>query len=160
MFRKPEMGSVVHAKSLTADKVKVTGALSIETVGYYSDEPDSQAFPVPGLTTLYSTKGNYVALVSSLDNIGLVRTLKKAMRSTDQIAVYSMTAPASIPGVDWSDHRSYWPEGIPALMVTDTAPNRNPNYHRASDTADTLDYQRMAALTNALFEGIWVLTTP
>ncbi len=160
VFRKPDMGSAIHAKSLTADKVNVTGALSIETVGFYSDEPDSQFFPVPGLGSLYSTRGNYIALVTSLDNIGLVRKLKKAMRAADQIAVYSMTAPSKIPGVDWSDHRSYWPEGIPALMVTDTAPNRNPNYHEATDTPNTLDYQRMAALTNALFEGIWVLTTP
>ena len=42
-------------------------------------------------------------------------------------------------------------------MVTDTAPNRNPNYHRASDTPDTLNYARMAALTNALFEALWQL---
>ena len=159
MFRTELMGSVIHAKAVVAAHVNVSAALAIETVGYYSDEPDSQHFPLAGLGTLYSTTGNYVALVSNLDNIGLVRKLKQAMKSTGSIAVFSMTAPSSIPGVDWSDHRSYWAQGIPALMVTDTAPNRNPNYHRASDTPDTLDYPRMAALTNALFEGIWVLSS-
>lgn len=156
-FRSEQMGSVIHAKSLAAAKVNVTAALSIETVGYYRDEPESQSFPVPGLATLYSTKGNYIALVANLNNIALVRTLKQAMRSTDTIEVFSMTAPSSIPGVDWSDHRSYWAQHMPAVMVTDTAPNRNPNYHQDSDTPDTLDYQRMAGVTNALFEGVWVL---
>ena len=159
MFRKPQMGSVIHAKSLTADKVNVTAALSIETVGYYTDEPDSQYFPVPGMAQLYSTQGNYVALVADFKNAGLTRTLKRAMRATEGIGVHSMSAPASVPGVDWSDHRSYWAEGMPGLMVTDSAPNRNPNYHKVSDTPNTLDYKRMALLTNALFEGIWVLTT-
>ncbi len=157
VFRESEMGSHQHAAMLDQTGVKVSAALSIETVGYFTDEEGSQHFPLPGLSALYSTRGNYVALVSNLANISLVRRVKKAMRSADAIEVYSMTAPASVPGIDWSDHANYWPYGIPALMVTDTAPNRNPNYHRASDTPDTLNYARMAALTNALFEALWQL---
>ncbi|HVG90014.1 MAG TPA: M28 family peptidase, partial [Alphaproteobacteria bacterium] len=58
--------------------------------------------------------------------------------------------PAAIPGVGWSDHWSFWQEGYPAIMVTDTAPFRNPNYHQPTDKADTLDYDRMARVVHGL----------
>ena len=58
--------------------------------------------------------------------------------------------PAAIPGVGWSDHWSFWQEGYPAVMVTDTAFFRNPHYHKTSDTPDTLDYPRMAKVVAGL----------
>jgi len=156
-FRSPHMGSAVHAAALKKEGTRVIAALSIETVGYYRDEPGTQHFPVDALGALYSTTGNYVALVSNLDNVSLVRQVKSAMLSVKRISVRSINAPVVIPGIDWSDHRSYWAQGMPALMVTDTAPNRNPAYHEPSDTPDTLDYKRMAAVTEALFEAVWQL---
>lgn len=153
----PGMGSVAHADALAAEAVPVVAALSIETVGYYRDEEGTQHFPVPLVGALYPSAGNFVALVSNLDNTRLVRTVKRAMRSTGRIPVYSMNGPALVEGIDWSDHRNFWRHGWPALMVTDTAPNRNPNYHQPTDTPDTLSYPRMARLTEALFEAVWVL---
>ncbi len=158
IFRTANMGSVVHATSLERSGVKVRAALSIETVGYYRSEPGTQHFPVPFMSALYSDRGNYIALVSNLGNAGLVRDLKRAMRATRTIAVHSFNAPEWIPGIDWSDHASYWQHGFPAVMVTDSAPNRNPNYHRDTDTPDTLSYPHMARLTEALFEGVWALS--
>lgn len=35
-------------------------------------------------------------------------------------------------------------------MVTDTAPFRNPHYHRPSDKPETLDYDRLARVTSGL----------
>ena len=61
-----------------------------------------------------------------------------------------LAAPFWLTGVGWSDHWSFWREGYRALMVTDTAFFRNPNYHSADDTPDTLDYLRLAALTEGL----------
>ncbi len=55
-----------------------------------------------------------------------------------------VAAPASITGIGWSDHGSYWQEGYPALMVTDTAPFRYPYYHMPGDTPDRVDYERLA----------------
>ncbi len=153
------MGSVIHANALAASQIPVIGVLSVETVGFYSDEEDSQHFPLPGLSSLYSSTGNYITLVSDVDNVPLVRAVKQAMQSTRGIAVHSINAPHLVQGIDWSDHRSYWPHGFRALMVTDTARNRNANYHEPTDTPDTLNYERMAAVTNALFEAMWVLTT-
>jgi len=40
-----------------------------------------------------------------------------------------------------SDHSTFWDQGFPALMVTDTAFLRNPNYHLVSDTMETLNFE-------------------
>jgi hypothetical protein len=65
-----------------------------------------------------------------------------------------LSAPALIPGVDFSDHRSFWKFGYPAFMITDTAFYRNPNYHSAGDTPDTLDYARSAEIISGLYKAL------
>ena len=64
---------------------------------------------------------------------------------------YSYASPPLLPGVDYSDHLNYWNEGYPAFMITDTAFQRNPNYHLATDTYETLDYGRMAKVVEAVY---------
>jgi hypothetical protein len=54
------------------------------------------------------------------------------------------------PHVFRSDHAPFWAEGIPALMETDTAEFRNPNYHKPTDTPDTLDYRFMTEVARLL----------
>ena len=159
-FRTLSMGSYVHAKSLADAKVKVRGALSLETMGYFRDDEGSQHFPVPGLSLLYSTRANYLAVVGNLGQIGLTRQVKSAMQSASPLQIFSINAPVAIPGIDFSDHLNYWRFGYPAVMVTDTAFNRNDNYHSATDTADTLDYLRLAQGTAGVFEAIWRMTQP
>ena len=84
-------------------------------------------------------------------------SLKKvliAMRGTTDLPVVSISAPPFVAGIDFSDHLNYWPYGIHALMITDTALYRNKNYHEAGDTADTLDYDKMAKVVIGVFEAI------
>ncbi len=157
-FRTELMGSYVHAKALADAKVKVRGAISLETMGYFRDDEGSQHFPVPGLSLLYSTRASYLAVVGNLGQIGLTRTVKSAMQSASPLAIFSINAPVAIPGIDFSDHLNYWRFGYPAVMVTDTAFNRNANYHAATDTADTLDYARLAQATDGVFEAVWRLS--
>ena len=59
-----------------------------------------------------------------------------------------------IPGVDFSDHRWFWKLGFEAVMLTDTAFYRNPNYHGPGDTADTLDYGKMAQVVEGLVRAV------
>ncbi len=59
-----------------------------------------------------------------------------------------------IPGVDWSDHWSFWREGYPAVMITDTAFYRNPFYHDSMDTLETLDFNRIAQVVQGLYHAI------
>jgi len=67
------------------------------------------------------------------------------------LPVYSISAPSIVPGIDFSDHRNYWRVGYDAVMITDTAFYRNRNYHTARDTADTLDYGRMAMVVQGVY---------
>ena len=55
---------------------------------------------------------------------------------------------------DASDHRNYWSHGWKAVVVTDTAFLRNPNYHTRGDTADTLDYERMARVVDGVLNAV------
>ncbi len=76
------------------------------------------------------------------------------MQGRTPLPVYSVRAPAAVPGVDFSDHKNYWPHGINALMITDTAFYRNDAYHTLDDTADRLDFTRMAEVVVGVFETI------
>ncbi len=158
-FRTDHMGSAVHARSLAAQQTPVRAMFSLEMLGCFTDAPDTQTYPVGALSLLYPTTGNFIAVVGSLSDPGLVRTIKRAMRGASELPVESINAPRSIRGIDFSDHRSYWDLGYPAVMVTDTAFFRNPRYHTAHDTADTLDYRRMAEVARGVYAAVLALTT-
>jgi hypothetical protein len=96
--------------------------------------------------------------VGKLGQGSLVRKIKKAMKRATPLPVESINAPTSLPGVDLSDHRNYWAAGYPAVMITDTAFFRNPNYHRASDTPETLDYRRMGMVVEGVYGAVKALT--
>jgi hypothetical protein len=153
-FGTPHMGSVVHAQSLRQDGIPVRAMLSLEMIGYFSDAPDSQNFPVSLLRVFYPSQGNFIAVVGSLGEGNLARRVKRLMTETSSLPVYSINAPRFLPGVDFSDHLSYWKEGYPALMITDTAFYRNRNYHTANDTAEKLDYRRMAMVVAGVYAAV------
>lgn len=143
-FRTDNMGSAVHARSLRKANVEVRAMISIEMIGYFSDAPGSQQLPSFILKPFYPSVGNFIAVIGDLNSFGLTRKVKRAMKGASSLPVYSLNGPQFIPGVDFSDHVSYWDQDYPALMVTDTAFFRNLAYHTAEDTADRLDYKKMA----------------
>jgi Zn-dependent M28 family amino/carboxypeptidase len=153
-FRTEHMGSAWHARSLRAAGREVRLMVSLEMIGCFSDAPGSQRFPVPGLDLLYPDRGNFIALVSRISakgELGATRRAKALMAGATDLAVHSINAPPLLKGIDFSDHLSYWAQGYPALMVTDTAFFRNANYHQAGDTHETLDYARMAKVVQGVF---------
>jgi hypothetical protein len=152
-FMTKEMGSYVHAKFLRDSKVKVKGMISLEMIGFYSDALNSQIYPLPFMKLFYPSKGNFIGVVGNFASSGLVRYVRDRMRAAD-IDVESLKAPSCLIGVDFSDHRNYWKFGYPAVMITDTAFYRNPNYHSASDTIDTLNFDRMKEVVKGLY---WAL---
>lgn len=159
-FGTEQMGSALHAKSLGEHKARLRGVIVLEMVGYFSNALGSQSYPVPLLRLLYPSRGNFIGVASRWDQGAWVKAVKVAMKGTTDLPVYSIRAPASLPGTDYSDHRNYWPHGIPALMVTDTAFYRNKAYHSAEDTADRLDYPRMSQVAVAVFAAINTLSAP
>ena len=134
--------------------------VALEMIGCFRDEPWSQQYPIPLLYAIYPIRGNYIAVVGNLEQRGLIRALKCGMQRATDLPVWSASLPRQMPGVDFSDHRSYWEFGYPAVMVTDTAFNRNPAYHQRGDTWDKLDYERMADVVTGLYGALKTWGTP
>jgi len=143
------MGSRQYSRRSRQRGENVVAMLSVETIGYYSDAPGSQRHPFP-LNFFYPSTGNFVAFVSNLSSRSLLHATIASFRRHARIPSEGVAAPAWIPGVDWSDHWSFWQEGWPALMVTDTAPYRYPHYHTSEDTPDKVDYERTARVVAGL----------
>lgn len=156
-FRGPDMGSWHSARTSRERGEALRAMLSLEMLGYYRDEPGSQRYPPP-LAFLYPDRANFIGFVGDLGSRELVHKVIAAFRRHAQFPSEGVAAPAIIPGVDWSDHWSFRKHGYPAMMVTDTAFNRYPHYHEPSDTADKLDYERMARVTLGLAATLRELT--
>src|SRR5262249_39377669 len=128
-----DMGSRVYARSCRARGDDVVAMLSLETLGCYSDAPRSQRYPLPILRAFYPSQGDFVAFVGDTSSRALVREAIGAFREHASIPSEGAALPGWIPGVGWSDHRSFWEKGYRAIMVTDTAPFRYAHYHTALD---------------------------
>ncbi len=148
------MGSSVHAKSLYDSKVKITVAISLEMLGYFTDKPDSQKYPLPVLNFFYPDKGNFISIVGMLGSGKIIKNIKSYMKEVSNIDIQSLTSPIIIPGISLSDHRSYWKYNYKAVMITDTALYRNPNYHEKTDTIDTLDFYRMKEVVKGVYWAV------
>lgn len=153
-FRTNGMGSAVHAESLRKQNVRVKAMISLEMIGYFSDKPKSQHFPAAILQALYPSHGNFIAVAGRVSDGLLARRVKAAMTGASPLPVFSINAPSFIPGIDFSDQVNYWNAGYRALMITDTAFYRNPNYHTEHDTAEKLDYKRMAMVVAGVFAAV------
>ncbi|MES2889316.1 MAG: M28 family peptidase [Pseudomonadota bacterium] len=150
-FGTEHMGSAWHVRSLVEAQRSVEWMLSLEMIGYFTEAPGSQRYPLSAMRWLYPDRGNFIGLVGNLGSGVQSRRLKAVMAGATDMPVVSVNAPRWLPGIDLSDHRNYWSAGMPAWMLTDTAFYRNPNYHRSGDTADTLDYVRMAKVVQMVY---------
>ncbi len=148
-FQTGAMGSRVYAGRCRQRNENVVAAVSLETIGYYSDAPGSQRYP-PLLSAVYPTTGNFLGFVGNLRSRPLVDQMTGAFRRHARFPSEKGALPSGLPGVGWSDHWSFWQEGYPAVMVTDTAMYRYPHYHLASDTPDKIDYDRLARVVDGL----------
>ena len=148
-YHSDAMGSRRYTRRARERGENIVAMFSLETIGYYSGEPGSQRYPFP-LGFFYPSTGNFIAFVSNLSSRALLHEALASFRRHAAFPSEGVAAPAVIPGVDWSDHWSFWQEGWPALMVTDTAPYRYPHYHTAQDTPDKVDYDRTARVVTGL----------
>lgn len=148
-FFSAEMGSYVYAAHCKARGDKVIAMLSLETMGYYSDERNSQKYPPP-LDEQYPDTGNFIAFVTRTEDEKLVSRVAATFRGASPFPCEVGAMPAQMEGVAYSDHWSFWQHGFPALMVTDTAMFRYPHYHTLQDTPDKIDYDRLARVTEGL----------
>ncbi len=148
------MGSSHYAASLRQAGIAVHGMICLEMVGYFSDIPGSQSYPLPFFKLKYPSAGNYISFVGNVRSRDFTVHTAKGFRSGTDLPVMTLNAPAVVFGIDFSDHWAFNKFGYPALMVTDTAFYRNPHYQKASDTLDRLDYPRMAKVVEGLAAAV------
>ena len=154
-FNTQNMGSAIHADSLKKQGIPIRLMISLEMIGCFKDDINSQEYPLNFLKLLYPSSRNFIVVIGKPDSGSDVRFVKRAMRKASSLPVYSFNAPPDyVPGIDWSDHLNYWNNGYPAVMVTDTSFLRNKNYHTKNDTADTLDYARMSQVVTDVYATV------
>ena len=149
-FQTPQMGSAVYANAARVRGEHIIGMLSLETMGYYSNERGSQQYPAEAMRDLYHDVGNFIGFVANEESRELLECAARAFTRRAATPLEAAALPAALPGTSWSDHWSFWQAGYAALMVTDTAPWRYPWYHTANDTLDKIDFEKLADVVDGL----------
>jgi aminopeptidase YwaD len=141
------LGSRQMASDLAEAGTDVAGMVSLEMIGYSAGQEDDSFIGVPN---------DYVATVGDPQSEHLARVFGAAHYEylLNRFAPAAVIDPAAFGDVLRSDHAPFWAEGFPALLVTDTANFRNPNYHQASDTIDTLDFGYLSDSVKATLTGL------
>ncbi len=130
---------------------RFSGMISLEMLGFCSHEAGSQNYPPYVDASQYPDSGDFIAVVGNEPSATLAHSLADTMdRAVPPLAVEKLVVPGrgdQFREVTLSDHFPFWENNIPAVMVTDTAFLRNPNYHQPSDTLDTLDIEFIGQVT-------------
>jgi Zn-dependent M28 family amino/carboxypeptidase len=149
-------GSRLYAEGCRARNENIVGMISLETIGYYTDAPDSQQYPFP-FNLFYPTTGNFLAFVGNTDSRAFVHHTIGAFRNSAQFPSRGVAAPSFFGDTGRSDHVYFWRNNYPAMMITDTANFRYAHYHKPTDTADKIDYDRLARVTVGLARAVSVM---
>jgi hypothetical protein len=148
-FQTESMGSRRYAVMASKLNQKIAGMVSLETLGCYYSAPGSQQYPF-GVGLFYPSRADFVGFVGNLASRAMVRRSIDAFRRSEHFPSQGITAPEWFTGVGWSDHWSFWKQGIPAIMITDTALFRYPFYHSSNDTPDKVDCERAARVVSGI----------
>ncbi|MHC4156770.1 MAG: M20/M25/M40 family metallo-hydrolase [Planctomycetota bacterium] len=157
-FQTGEMGSLVYAKSCKEKDENIVAMLSLETIGYYTDKPNSQSYPFP-FSIFYPSTGNFLGFVSDLASRDLLHKTITSFRRNCKFPSEGGAIPQFVTGIAWSDQWSFWQVNYPAIMLTDTAPFRYPYYHSQDDTAGMIDYEGLARVVSGVGTIIEDLST-
>jgi len=152
-YRTDQMGSLQYARYLKERGERVSGMISLETIGFFSDAPGSQKYPAPfGL--FFPSTANFISFVAMPGSRTFLHKVVAAFRRNTKFPTIGGTAPDRFEGIGWSDHWSFWHLGYPAVMVTDTALYRYPYYHTPEDTPEKANYDKLARITIGLGQTI------
>jgi hypothetical protein len=157
-FQTSEMGSLAYAKSCKEKDENIVAMLSLETIGYYTDQPNSQSYPFP-FSLFYPSTGDFLGFVSDLASRDLLHKTIASFRRNCKFPSEGGAIPQFVTGITWSDQWSFWQQSYPATMLTDTAPFRYPYYHSQDDTADKVDYESLARVVSGVGTIIEDLST-
>lgn len=152
-FGSDYMGSMQYARRLRQRGENVAFMISLEMIGCF-DQHRPQNYPLRLMQRFYPRTGDFIAIVADLHSHQPARVLARTMRKEGLVRAAVLVAPRQFGGIDRSDHSAFWKHGFKALMITDTAPFRNENYHRETDTIDTINFDAMTAVVASLFAAL------
>lgn len=155
------IGSCCHSRALKCAGEAIRGMCSLEMLGYIDQRAGSQRLP-PNLAGLYPHVGNFIGVCANEASRPLLQECVQALKTVPGLPVEHIAVPGKgevLPEVRLSDHRSFWDNEFPAVMISDTSFFRNPHYHQASDRPETLHYGFLAKVTTGLIEAVWRLVT-
>lgn len=155
-FGTQAMGSLRHLMAAEERGERIIAMLSLETLGVYSDAPQSQHYPKP-FSFFYPSTGNFLGFVADLRSRDFLHQVLGAFRSVAQVPSEGVAAPRFINEVRRSDHYAFWQAGIPAIMVTDTANFRYRQYHTPADTAEIIDIDTLTRVVGGMVRVINVI---
>jgi Zn-dependent M28 family amino/carboxypeptidase len=150
-FHGQAMGSLVYAKRCREREENIIGAVILEMIGCYSDQKGSQQYPRP-FNLVFPKVGNFIGFIGNPSSAPFLRECVGHFRKNTRFPSEGAVCPDRIPDAGFSDHWSFWQQGYPGIMVTDTAYYRNTYYHTPEDTADKLDFERTARVVHGLAE--------
>lgn len=153
------LGSSAYVSFLKENRETIHGAIILECVGYASHQQDSQKTP-PGLPISIPTTGDFIGVIGNERSQALTGFVVQAMKS--HLPIVPLVVPGNgelLPDTRRSDHTSFWEQGFPAVMLTDTANFRNPHYHQPTDTLDTLNLDFLASVAEGVTATAITLAT-
>jgi Zn-dependent M28 family amino/carboxypeptidase len=140
------------ATCLYREGVRVRAMISLEMLAYTSDVAGAQRYPA-FLRHFYPDRADFIALVGNRKSHRLLKQAAEIFRNVPGLPVETLKVPLNgwpVSATRLSDHAPFWDLGYEALMVTDTAFFRNPHYHQPTDTPDTLNYEFLSKVTEAV----------
>ncbi|MFC1575089.1 M28 family peptidase [Gemmatimonadota bacterium] len=158
-FNTDDMGSRVYAKRVAQAGDDIVAMFSLDPIGCYADDPGTQNNPPP-LNLFYPDRGDFIAFVGNPASGSLVRRSLETFRRTTRFPSEGIVSPSMLPGIELSDHASFWRSGFRAVLVSTTGPFRNPFYHTPEDTPSGVDFRRTARVVSGLREVLIDLAGP
>lgn len=152
------LGSADFVRTIAGRKIPVREAHVLEMVGYCDHRPGSQAIP-PGLPIQMPDRGDFLGILANQDSTAMASTVLQTARTYwPDFPVLSLKvfvgAEKLLPVLQRSDHAPFWKAGVPTILWTDTSEFRNPHYHQATDTPDTLDYEFLRSVSQILIATV------
>lgn len=155
------VGSRHFAAEARDRHIRYAGALILEMVGYTNPDRGSQRVPLLLFWKRVPSSGSFLAATGDGRSARLLqRFANVASASLPALEVVTFRSPWRgwiVPHTRLSDNASFWDAGYPALMLTDTAFLRNPYYHTSGDRAETLDFEFMAKVADAVTAAVQLL---
>ena len=131
--------------------------LSLDTLGIYTDKPDSQKYPFP-FSLLYPSRGNFLAFIGDFSSRKYMLEATRGFKKGSSFPIEAGVVPKWVEGAGWSDHLSFWKFGYPGIMVTDTGGFRSLYHTTKEDTMEKMNFEALSRVTLGMYSSILELT--